>query len=268
MMLRLIKIDFKKYFYSKVFWVMTGIYAALLLMVFFGAEKLVNGVLANASTSAPVTMPGFTLYSFPYVWQNLAFFAGFLKIFLALIVLFFITNEFSNKTMRQNIMNGMSRNQFILSKLIFVILLSLASAAILFVSGLILGLSYTEEYTTALALQKAIFIPAYFLEVLTFSIMAMFIAFLVKRSILAIGALALYSYIIEPIISGSIPDSVAKFLPGEAIGNLIDIPNSALMKMFGVSFRENVSTLDAITCLFYCCLFTGLIFLFYQRKDI
>lgn len=267
-MLRLIKIDFKKYFYSKVFWVMISIYAALLLLVFFGAEKFVNGVLANASTTAPVTMPGFTLYSFPYVWQNLAFFAGFLKIFLALIVLFFITNEFSNKTMRQNIMNGMSRNQFILSKLFFVILLSLASTLILSISGLILGLSYTEEYTITLALQKAIFIPAYFLEVLTFSILAMFIAFLVKRSILAIGALALYSYIIEPIISGSLPDSLAKFLPGEAIGNLIDIPNSALLQMFGVSFRENVSTQDAITCLVYSFLFTSLIFLFYQKKDI
>lgn len=267
-MLRLIKIDFKKYFYSKVFWVMISIYALLLLLVFFGAEKFINGVLANASTSAPVTMPGFTLYSFPFVWQNLAFFAGFLKIFLALIVLFFITNEFSNKTMRQNIMNGMSRNQFILSKLIFVILLSLVSAAILFISGFILGVTYTEENTIALMLQKVVFIPAYFLEVLTYSILAMFIAFLLKRSILAIGALALYSYIIEPIISASLPDSLAKFLPGEAIGNLIDIPNSALMKMFGVSFSESVSTLDAITCLFYCCLLTGLIFLFYQRKDI
>lgn len=267
-MLRLLKIDFKKYFYSKVFWVMISIYAVLLLIVFFGAEKFINGMLANASTSAPVSMPGFTLYSFPYVWQNLAFFAGFLKIFLALIVLFFITNEFSNRTMRQNIMNGMSRNQFILSKLLFVILLSLASAVILFISGLILGLSYTEENSTALMLQKAVFIPAYFLEVLTYSILAMLIAFLVKRSVLAIGALALYSYIVEPIIGGSVPDSIAKFLPVESIGNLIDIPNSALMKMFGVSFRENVSIPDVFTCLVYCCLFTLLIFLFYKKKDI
>ncbi len=267
-MVRLIKIDFKKYFYSKVFWIMISIYAALLLMVFFGAEKFVNGVLANASTTAPVTMPGFTLYSFPYVWQNLAFFAGFLKIFLALIILFFITNEFSNKTIRQNIMNGMSRNQFILSKLLFVILLSLASAAILFVSGLALGFLYTDVLTTTLILQKALFIPAYFLEVLTFGILAMLIAFLVQRSILAIGALALYYYILEPIVGGMVPDKFSKYLPVEAIGNLIDIPNSALMQMFGVSFRENVSLQDAIICIVYCILFTGLIFIFYRKKDI
>ena len=209
-MVRLLKIDFRKYFYSKVFWIMISIYAALLLMVFFGAEKFVNGVLANASTTAPVTMPGFTLYSFPLVWQNLAFFAGFLKIFLALIVLFFITNEFSNKTIRQNIMNGMSRNQFILSKLLFVVLLSMLSAAILFASGLVLGFLYTDELTTALILEKAVFIPAYFLEVLTFGILAMLIAFLMQRSILAIGALALYYYIIEPIVSSMLPDKYAK----------------------------------------------------------
>lgn len=267
-MLRLLKIDFKKYFYSKIFWIMISIYSALLIMVFFGAEKFVNGMLASASTSAPVTMPGFTLYSFPFVWQNLAFFAGFLKIFLALIVLFFITNEFTNKTIRQNIMNGMSRNQFIMSKLIFVALLSFASAFILFISGLILGITYTANLSFDLITQKAVFIPAYFIEIMTFSTLAMLIAFLVQRSVLAIGALALYFYVIEPIIAASLPEKIAKYLPVETIGNIIDIPNSALLKMFGVSFSENVSTQDAIVCLIYCCIFIGLIFLLYKKKDL
>ena len=267
-MYRLLKIDFKKYFYSKVFWIMLSIYFALLLMVFFGVEKFVNQALENASSNTPVTMPGFSLYAFPYVWQNLAYLAGFLKIFLALIVLFFITNEFSNKTIRQNIMNGMSRNQFILSKLLFVLLLSFSSAIILFLSGFTLGMLNTEEITSALVMQKAGFIPAYFLELVTFSTLAMMIGFLVKRSILAIGALALYYYILEPILAINLPESVAKYLPVEAMGNLIDIPNSALMKMFGVNFREYVSMLDAITCLVYCCIFIGLIFLLYKRKDI
>jgi len=267
-MYRLLKIDFKKYFYSKVFWIMLGIYFALLLMVFFGVEKFVNQALENASSSAPVTMPSFSLYAFPYVWQNLAFLAGFLKIFLALIVLFFITNEFTNKTVRQNVMNGMSRNQFILSKLLFILLLSFFSTIILFLSGITLGMLNTEEVTSVLILQKAEFIPAYFLELLTFSSMAMLIGFLVKRSGLAIGALALYYYILEYIIAFSLPESAAKYLPVEAMGNLIDIPNSALMKMVGVDFRENVSIPDAITCLVYCCIFIGLIFLLYKRKDL
>lgn len=267
-MFRLLKIDFKKYFYSKVFWIMTGIYAGLLILVFFGAEKIINGILANASTNAPVTMPGFTLYSFPLVWQNLAFFAGFLKIFLALIVLFFITNEFSNKTIRQNIMNGMSRVQFILSKLIFVFILSLASAFILLVSGFILGFTFTEGLTNTMIIEKAVFIPAYFIEVFTYNMLAMLFAFILQRSLLSIGALALYSYIFEPILVGIFPASIGKFMPVESIGNLIDVPNTALMKMFGVSFRESVSMPDMLICTIYCCIFTLLILLTYKRKDL
>jgi hypothetical protein len=165
-------------------------------------------------------------------------------------------------------MNGMSRNKFILSKLIFVFILSFVSALILLLSGFVLGFTYTDELTYIMIIEKAIFIPAYFLEVFTFNMLAMLIAFILQRSVLSIGALALYSYILEPIMAGVFPASIGKYLPVESMGNLIDVPNTAIMKMFGVSFRENVSMPDMIVCAIYCCIFTILILVLYKRKDL
>ncbi len=264
----LLKIDFKKYFYSRAFWVMLAVYFALLVMFFFGVEKIVNEALKSSSKSSPVTIPAFSIYAFPYVWHNLAFLGGFLKIFLVLIVLYFVTHEFSDKTIRLNIMNGMSRTQFIFSKLLFVLLLSLFSALVLLLSGFVLGMLHTEELTISMIIQKAEFIPAYFLEVFTFGMLGMFFGFLIRKPILSIGALAIYYYIAEPIMAAVLPDKISPYLPVEAMGNLIDVPNTALMQMFGVQFRGNVSLQDAFICFVYSVIFTLLIFLIYRNKDL
>lgn len=238
------------------------------MLTFFLIEKILNNVMIEAGQGAPVAIPEFSLYSFPLVWHNLTYLGGFYKIFLALIVLSFVTNEFTYKTIRQNVMNGMSRSQFVLSKVLFVFLLSFLSATILFISGGILGMQHTEALNMGLFIEKIEFLPAYFLELFTFCSMALLLGFLIQRSGLAIGFLALYYYIFEPIISFLLPKKVAAYLPVESMGNLIDIPNSALMKMVGVNFSEVISIPDVFTCITYSVLFIGLTYLLIIKKDI
>lgn len=268
MMYRLLKIDFRKYFFSKTFWVLISMYLALIVIVFFSAEKIINNVVVDLGQGAPMPVPEFSLYSLPLVWHNLTFVGGFFKIFLALIVMSFITNEYTYKTIRQNIMMGMSRSQFLLSKVLFVFNLSLLSTLILFISGSILGVMYTEQPTAALFFEKIEFLFAYFLELFTFCSMAMMLAFLLQRSGLSIGLLALYYYIIEPVLSFMVPEKVTKYLPVESMSNLIDIPNSSLMKMFGVNFKEYISVPDVYTCIVYSLLFIGITYWLIRKKDL
>jgi len=267
-MINILKIDFRKYFFSKVFWILILVYLALITIVFFSSENMLNNAIIEAGKGAPLTIPNFSLYSLPLVWHNLTFVGGFFKIFLALIVLTFITNEYSHKTVRQNIMMGMSRGQFLFSKVLFVFILSLLSTLILFISGSILGILHTESVTSALFFEKIVFLPAYFLELFTFCSLALMLAFLIQRSGLSIGLLALYYYIVEPIAARMLPDKVSKFLPVESMGNLIDIPNSSLMQMFGVNFREYISMSDVFICIAYSIIFTGIAFLVISRKDL
>ena len=76
-MIRLLKIDFRKYFYSKTFWVLISVYLALIMLVFFSIEKLMNSVMVQAVQNAPMTMPDFSMYCFPLVCHNLAYVGGF-----------------------------------------------------------------------------------------------------------------------------------------------------------------------------------------------
>ena len=267
-MYRLLKIDFRKYFYSKTFWVLISMYLGLLVLVFFTVEKVLNSFVTDVSADAPVPMPDFSLYSFPYIWHNLTFFGGFLKIFLALIVVIFITNEFSYRTARQNVMNGMSRYDFLWSKIIFMFNLTMVSTLLLFLSGTILGLMTPGEFTMALFFEKIEFIPAYFLELFSFCSIAFLIAFTVKKSGLSIALLAFYFYIFESIISFMLPEYISKYLPVNAMSNIIDIPNSEIMSMFGVSFSDHVSIPDAIACLVYCFVFIGIVFLIQPKRDL
>ncbi len=267
-MIRLLKIDFRKYFYNRSFWVLFLIYVLLNLLVFTGAEKFVNEIVQNAGSSTPLEIPGFSLYSFPLVWHNLSYLGGFFKIVLALIVIIFITNEFSYKTIRQNIMNGMGREQFLFSKVIFVFVLSFAATLLMFVTGLFLGYAHTNEVSFALFIQKIGFIPAYFLELFTFSSLALLVGFLLRKTGLSIALLALYYYAFEPILSYRLPENIAAYLPLKSMGNLIDVPNSSLMKMFGVNFREFVSMPDVYLCSLYSMVFIGIVYLILRNKDL
>lgn len=266
-MLRLIKIDFKKYAYTRTFWVLLAIYFVLIVAVFFLAESVLNTFLANAKSTAPVPAPDFSLYSFPYIWQNLTYLGGWFKILIALIVLIFVTNEFSYKTNRQNVMNGMSRGEFLASKVLFAVLLSLFASFVLFLSGLVLGFGHTEEYSFSLIFENMEFLAGYFLELLTLSMLALLAGFLFKQSGLAIVLFAIYYVVAENILSAVLPDSVSRFLPIESMGNLIDVPNSALMKMFGVNFREFVSLPDVFICIFWSLAFVAIVYLFLKKRD-
>ncbi len=266
-MYRLLKIDFRKYFYSRTFWILSIVYLTLMVLVFFGIEKFLNTFMHNASKNAAIPIPNFSLYSFPYVWQNMAYLAGFFKIFPALIILIYVTNEFNYKTIRQNVMNGLSREQFLLSKVIFVFLYSAIATLVLFLSALILGLIHSTGYQGNI-FQHAGFSLAYFLEVFTFSILGLMIGFLLKRSGLAIGTLILYYYIIEPVISFKISGKISSFFPVKSMSNLIDVPNSSLMKLFGMNFRDYVATQDVVMCIIYSFLFIGIVWLHLKHSDL
>ena len=243
------------------------IYFVLIVAVYFLSEKVLNLFLENAKTTTQVPVPDFSLYSFPHIWQNLAFFGGGFKILIALIVLIFVTSEFSYKTIRQNIMNGMNREEFLASKVLFSGLLSLLATIVLFLSGLILGIGHTTELSIPLVFSKIDFLAAYFLEIFTLSLMAMFIAFLLRQSGLAIILFALYYIILETVLVAILPDEVSIFLPVESMSNLIDFPNSELLKMFNVNFSEVVSIPDVFICGFWSIFFIGMTYLLLRNRD-
>jgi len=267
-MIRLLKIEFKKVANNKTFWILLGLYALILGTIFFGIQSVINEFMIDAGKKAPIPVTKITLYDFPGIWQNLTYVAGYFKIILAIVVIIFITNEYSYRTIRQNIITGLSRWDFLLSKLLMILVISTAATLFLFILGLILGFTNTPEVTLSMMFVNLTFVFTYFLELFAFMVFALFLGILTKRSGLTIGLLFLYFYIIEKYINYKLPDGWGDYLPLRSIGNLIDIPNTSLMKIFGLNFRTFVSLQDVIVVLAYSFIFIYLMQLTLKKSDL
>jgi len=60
------------------------------------------------------------IFNFPYIWHFNTYVAAALKFFLAIVIVSMMANEYSNKTIKQNLIDGLSKKEFILSKFLTV----------------------------------------------------------------------------------------------------------------------------------------------------
>lgn len=226
-MLHLLKIDLKKLTSYRTFWVVCGLYfLTLAFTTASGMEFLKWLARTFADFGSQLNINRIPLYHFPDVWQNLVYISGFFKIVLAIMVVISITNEFTYRTIRQNIIDGLSRWQFLQSKILTNVLLSLMSVAMVFIIGLVTGLIYSPEIEAGYVFTDLEFFPAYFLEVFAFLSYALMLGILIQRSGLTIIVLML-SHMIEAIVKVNIPDAaefLKAFFPMESISNLVAMP--------------------------------------------
>ncbi len=233
MMTRLFLIEWRKIANYRTFWVLFILYFAIVGFV-LSAGKMFLQFLADQGADFnginPTILP---IYDFPDIWQNITFTASFFKVFLSFLVIISITNEISYRTIRQNIIDGLSRADFIKAKLILVFNLSLVNTLFITALGLILGLVYSPVKEIDLILLQWQFIPVFFLQTFVFLLFAFVLSLLVKKSGFTIIMIAFYTYFIEPIATAilknvkQIPESIKElvpFFPVKAVNNMISNP--------------------------------------------
>ncbi|MBN1414402.1 MAG: hypothetical protein JW973_04825 [Bacteroidales bacterium] len=266
-MKRLLRIEWYKLKYHTPFWIFAGLHIAILLLVFLSAKFFLDFLAGKGEMINNVIDPSrIPVFEFPDVWHNITYVAGFLKIILAIYIIISLCNEISYGTLRQNIMNGMSRSEFMLSKFFLILLLSLSATVFLLITGLTMGFIYTEETAISSIIQYTGFLPAYFLQVTIYQLMAFLLALVIRRTGISMGLLILYTYIVEPIIVFRIKTVWIKGLfPLKAINNLIRLP-------FGkYAFRETqdfIAIQDIGIALAYTALFVYLIYLVLKKRDL
>lgn len=264
---RLLKIELIKIKSNASFWVLTSLHIGIILLVILSGKVFLSSLSLNGeSIGNLVNTDSIPLYQFPDIWHNIAYVAAYLKFILAIYVIISITSEISYDTLRQNIMNGMSRVDFIVSKLSLVVLLSVGSALFLFFTGLIIGLISTPDPQIQDIIKYSGFIPAYFLLLTAYLIFSLLIGLLIKRTGLAMGLMFLYTIIIEPVIVFRIKTEWIKGLfPLRSINNLIHMPfgKYALREV-----QDYVAVQDIVIVLLYSALFVYCIFLLLRKRDL
>ncbi len=202
-MMRLLKIEWHKIGNNTTFKVLSIIYLVVIAVISMGVMPFLRWVESKFDDAGfaelKVTMLPF--YEFPDIWQNLTFVAIYFKVFLALSLVYAITNEYNYRTIRQNVIDGLSKEEFIWSKMIMAGALSLASTLTLFVFGMFTGLIYSYDTSIGVIFEDIHFLGVFFLQLFTYLLFVMMLATLVKKPLLTFG-LMFFIAIFEWVIFG------------------------------------------------------------------
>ncbi|MFD0963899.1 ABC transporter permease [Pseudofulvibacter geojedonensis] len=237
-MLRLLQIEFQKLWQNRLSKILIiGYFVLLTSIALIAAIKFDIGPIKFHLAEQGI-------FNFPYIWHFNTFIASFFKLFLAIIIVSMVANEYSNKTIKQNLIDGLSKKEFISSKFITVLLFSAVSTIFVFVTSLILGLIYSNYTEVSIIFSELEYVLAYLTKHIGFFSFCLFIGILIKRSAFALGFLIIWN-VIEWISYGilfwvfgrksSTPDAIAQFFPFRSMSNLIDEPFSRLSAVKAVA---------------------------------
>lgn len=248
-MFRLLNIEFHKLKFNRASKVLSIIYFALLTSI-----ALIAAVKFNIG---PIKfhLADQGIFNFPYIWHFNTYAAATLKFFLLLVIVSMMSNEYSNKTLKQNLIDGLSKKEFILSKFYTVIIFALISTFFVFVVSLTLGLIYSDFNEISIIFSELEYLLAFFIKLVGFFSFGLFLGILVKRSAFAIGGMIIW-LIVESLFKGylywNLKDventservgEIMQFLPLEAMSNLIKEPATRLgaVKSIATQIGEDVS---------------------------
>ena len=184
------------------------------------------------------------IFNFPYIWHFNTYVASLLKFFLAIVIVSMMANEYSYGTLKQNLIDGLSKKEFVLSKFLTVVLFAAISTIFIFFMTLILGFSFSSYTEMGIVFSELEYLIAYFVKLVGFFSFCLFLGILVKRSAFAIGFLFVW-YIIESITRGilafsifpnsDVSKNISQFFPLEAMSNLIvePISRTSMVKNIG-----------------------------------
>ena len=192
------------------------------------------------------------IFNFPFIWHFNTYIAAILKLFLAIVIVSMMANEYSYGTLKQNLIDGMSKKEFILSKFLTVVLFATVSTIFIFIMSLILGFSFSSYTESSIIFSGLSYLLAYFIKLVGFFSFCLFLGILVKRSAFALGFLLVWN-IIEGIIKGVLSfklfpesttaSSIMQFFPLESMSNLITEPFSRLSVVKNVGKQIGVDTI-------------------------
>ena len=230
-MLRLLEIEYNKLRYSRSARILIITYFILITFI-----ALIASVEFNFG-NIQFRLADQGIFNFPYIWHFNSYIAALLKIFLAIVIVSMMSNEYSNRTIKQNLIDGLSKKEFILSKFLTVLVFSGISTIFLFVVTMILGYSFSDFTEFSIVFSDLEYLLAYFVKLTGFFAFCLFLGMLIKRSAFALGFLIIWA-IVESIVyailhfkifkGSDTAEHIVQFLPLQSMSNLVVEPFSRL----------------------------------------
>ncbi len=185
-MIQLLRIEWLKVKAYRTFWILSGLFVAGVPLMMWAFESIMR--------NSPKQVAAFlNSMSFPKVWDNTAWMASWMTPVMGILLIIVLTNENNYRTIRQNIIDGWSRDQFISAKFGVLLLMTIFLTLVITLTALLFGLRSGDTDIS----DGSIFIWYAFVQSLAYLSLAFFLGVFMKRAGIAIGIYVMYVYVGE-----------------------------------------------------------------------
>lgn len=213
----------------------------MLIIAYFLLLSLIASIAAIKFDIGPIEfhLAEQGIFNFPFIWHFNSFIAALFKIFLAVVIVSMVANEYSYKTIKQNLIDGLSKYELLKSKVLMVVALSLSSTVFIFILSLILGYRFSDYNEIGIVFRDLEYLLAYFIKLVGFFSFCLFLGILIKRSAFALGFLAVWQmaegisfglmkWKLSDVVSYVSAEQVFAFFPLNSMSELIPQPFTRL----------------------------------------
>lgn len=243
-----------------------GVFKVFGILILLGAilTNYISLRMTRSVVSGSAGLINFDPYSFSNTWHTTSYATGWILILPAMLLIILVTNEYAYKTSRQNVIDGLSRTQFVSVKLVMALIFALVCTVIVALIALLFGFASG----TSFALNEFSHVGFFFLKAFTYNVIAVFVSVLVKKTGFAIGLYFIYlgaenliSLLLDlysvkmKLNSGIDLGSLGDYLPMSAADGLLTNPASVLKNMAKGQLPTEYFWLVLILALVYLGLF-------------
>jgi ABC-2 type transport system permease protein len=213
-MTQLLTTELRKLLPYRTFWIILLLYGALLVLFMYSS----SAVEINGQKFGP------DFYRFPGIWMRLTYIASYFNLLLGILMVTLITDEYSFRTFRQQVIDGLFRNDLVTGKFLVVALIGTVCTVFVALTGLFFGITNTPAVSPALILREAMHLVYYLVQALGYMSLAVLLSFLIKKNGLAILVFLLYSVVLEPLLQWRLDDAIDQYFPVKVFSSLTPTP--------------------------------------------
>lgn len=273
----LLKLEWMKMKNYTLFKVIAGFY-----LIFLPASLLITKTWNTNSADIGFDVKSFLM--FPSVWNYLAYTGNWIAYFVfGFLGVTLITNEFSDRTLRQNIISGMTRSSFFKAKVVFIAAISIVATLYFILMALAIGFFNTETIYWDKIWQESAIIVRYLMMCLSYLSFGLMLGMLMKRTALATIFYFIYVFFIELVWRWGVHYQVVKntgnstviktmhFYPMNIVEDLTPTPLPAMVQGMSEEFKFPIfltPTEALLGSIFYVLLFLYCCRLLLMKKDL
>lgn len=194
-------------------------------------------------------------FRFPAVFKTVTQMSSWLLYFPGFIMIFHVSNEYSFRTHRQNIIDGLSRREFVLAKLGVAFLLALTCSLLIALTCVVFGLLSGGGPITWEGIK---FLLYFFVQSSVYILFAFTLAMLVRRAALAVGIFFIYGLVFDFLLASWISQvtksSLGYYLMPLQVADELNPPMQQVRQSL-LSVNVNIALAVSLAWLVFYCIF-------------